>query len=138
MAYASIPDIRGMVSFKTIDDQSDPNLAEVTRMIDDISGEINMALGVAGYDAPISSSASDAFVWLRQLNAYGAAMRAEASSAKGEKSEHLAFLERQYSKKLEDLITGDVSLPGVSTNTDTSAPRAGGNATSMFTTCDDR
>lgn len=138
MAYASVPDIRTMISIKTIDGQSDPSIQQVAQIINDVAADVDTVLSSGGYDVPVSTTATVAWGFLRQLNAYGAAMRVEASGAKGEKSEHLAFLERQFNRRWDQLIKGDISLAGVEASAESSAPRAGGIATSMFSIYDER
>lgn len=138
MAYATISHVEAMVSIRSINGQSDPSVQQVKVMIEDIAGDIDAALAAANYAIPVS--ATGALPFLRQLNAYGAAMRVEASSAKGKESPHLEFLERQYNKRWDQLVNGDVVLPGGGDGLDTTTAsiRAGGSATSMFSISDER
>ena len=126
MSYATIGDIRAKVSIRTIDGNSDPSVQEVVSYIDQIAADIDTALAGQGYDVPVSASSTTAFSWLGLCNAYGAAMLTEAASAKGKESPHLEFLERQYERRLKQIMDGEITLPGVAPATSAAVPRAGG------------
>jgi hypothetical protein len=137
-SYASTTDVQLHVSVATYTASSRPNLTQVGKFIDDAANTIDSKLAALNFSTPVATGATQAFELLRTWNGVGAAMYAVAALPQGDKGTHLPFLERQWSAILTMLDEGDVSLPGVSTDTTTGLVRspayaATGGASPYFT-----
>lgn len=73
MAYATLDNVRALLSKFTIDANSAPSATEATTLIDQIDGEINTVLASVGVTVPVAAPAHFVSA-LAILNTYGAAV----------------------------------------------------------------
>lgn len=106
-----------------------PNASQVVRFINEIAGEIDMALINAGYAVPVATVglASSVAVFLESANAAGAAYKVEWAAPT---SDRRGEYEDMYQSALKMIGRGE--LPGLGKDAAASNPRGAPIATSLF------
>lgn len=125
-SYASPIDVLAHLSVATFTGSSRPNASEVGDLLLTASDELDAALTDAHYVVPVATGATAASELLRRYAAIGGAMYVSNSHPSGKNSNFLPFLERRWNVILGNIRSGDIALPDVAKDTETSLPRFGG------------
>jgi hypothetical protein len=113
ITYCTTTDIKTQNPKRDYDTSSRPTLAQVNRIIQEVSGEMDSRFSAVGIAVPISTSpVTQASLLLRRICAFGAACNAEESAFMGghaQQSTHVDWLCGQY----EELMTKIEDDPGI-------------------------
>lgn len=112
--YCALADVQAHNQEHSYNATSKPTNTQVDDWISRIGIEINMTLDRLGFVTPVvAPTAEDALEWLKELNALGAAAKAESAAnaaSMPNESDHATALWKQYQTKLKELREGHIVL----------------------------
>jgi len=111
MSYCALSDVQELIPKFSISATSTPTSTQVESLIDKIAVEIDAVLEAQGFTVPVTSPAN--FVlWLKNLNALGAAARAMQgmfpSTADKDSTPVWQTFRKDYQEGLEAIRNGDI------------------------------
>lgn len=111
MSYCTLSDVQELIPKFTISDTSTPTQTQVESLIAKVAVEIDAVLEAQGFTVPVTSPAN--FVlWLKNLNALGAAARAMQgmfpSTTEKDSTPAWQTFRKDYKEGLEAIKNGDI------------------------------
>lgn len=123
LAYATVSDLAARLPGATFTASSIPNASQVIEILGQTADELDAALAQARYAVPVPTTATAAFNLAAAWNSVGAAMYALGAKPQGQDSKQLPFLERRWEAILQNLQSGETTLPGYDKDETVALPR---------------
>jgi hypothetical protein len=131
MAYATVAHVREQNFGREITGNTEPSATQVVDYLEHRAGILDSILGANGYEVPIPTGATSAFLTIQRFNALGAAYDVEMAARTSDRRDETKAMWESALKMLQDGVI-ELDAPR---DTETSLPRSSfdGSATPFFT-----